>query len=147
LSALALANYIVYPNLKFGPMQREPIVDDMRRLSLFIPDEAIVMAPARLSWPLPTFKGKVVPLYHTNPMVVDRYQRLMDTHRFFQVDTTQEDRLKILRNYKVTHILYKEKKIFRGINVPQTMRDRLNDFGSVAGKIDDYVIIKLRNDL
>ena len=119
----------------------------MRRLSFFIPDEAIVLAPVRLSWPLPTFTGKVVALLHQNPMVADHDRRLWDTHKFFQNEINQETRLKILKHYKVTHILYKEKKIFRGKNVPQTVRDSLNDFGSVAGKIDDYFIIKLRNDL
>ena len=137
LSALALANYIVYPNLRFGPMQQEPIVDDMRRLSLVIPDKAVVMAPARLSWPLPTFTGKVVALFHKNPMVVDRYRRLMDTHRFFQVETTQETRLKILRRYKVTHILFEIK------NISETVRNNLNDFGFVVGKTGNYVIYSL----
>jgi len=141
LSALALANYLVYPNLRFGPMQREPIADDMRRLSLSIPDQAIVMAPAQLSWPLPTFTGKVVAAYHINPMVADHYQRRKDTDRFFQVETTQETRLKILRRYKVTHIL------FKGKNISQTVRNNLNDFGSVVKQIGDYVIFKLRNYL
>jgi len=113
----------------------------MRRLSLFIPDEATVMAPARLSWPLPTFTGKVVAAYHTNPMVADHFLRRMDTSRFFQVETTQETRLEILRRYKVTHILFERK------NIPETVRGNLNDFGSVTEKIDGYVIIKLRNDL
>jgi len=141
LSTLAFANYLVFPDLKFGPMQREPILDDMRRLALFIPDEAIVMAPARLSWPLPTFTGKVVALYHINPMVADHFPRRRDTFTFFQAETTQEIRLEILKRYKVTHILFKRK------NMPETVRDDLNDFGSVAEKIDDYVIIKLRNGL
>jgi len=137
LSALEFADYSVSPDLRFGRMRRKPIVDDMRRLSLFIPDEAIVMAPARLSWPLPTFTGKVVAAYHTNPMVADHFLRRMDTFRFFQVETTQETRLEILRRYKVTHILFERK------NIPETVRGNLNDFGYVAEKIDDYVIIKL----
>jgi hypothetical protein len=136
LSTLAFANYLVFPDLRFGPMQQEPIADDMRRLLLFIPDEAIVMAPARLSWPLPTFTGKVVALYHKNPMVADHYIRRMDTDRFFRVETNQETRLKILRRYKVTHIL------FEGKNIPESLRNDLEDFGSVVKKIDGYVIIK-----
>ena len=141
LSTLAFANYLVYPDLKFGRMRRESIVGDMRRLSLFIPDQAIVMAPAWLSWPLPTFTGKVVALYHTNPMVADHFLRRMDTFRFFQVETTQETRLEILRRYKVTHILFKRNKI------SETVRDNLNYFGTVVENIDEFVLIKLRNDL
>jgi hypothetical protein len=141
LLGLALGHYIINPNLSYGPMKREQIVDDMKRLSLFIPDEAIVMAPAQLSWPLPTFKGKVVALFHTNPMVADDYQRRRHTHMFFQVETTKEDRLKILRRYKVTHILFKIK------NISESVRNNLEEFGSVVKKTGDYVIIKLRNDL
>jgi hypothetical protein len=136
LSALALANYLVYPDLRFGPMQREPVVDDMSRLSLSIPDQAIVMAPARLSWPLPTFTGKVVAAYHINPMVADHFLRRRDTNSFFQFETTQEARLKILRRYKVTHILYE------GKNIPESLKNDLEDFGSVVKKIGGYVIIK-----
>lgn len=141
LSALALANYLVYPNLKFGPMQKEPIVDDMKRLSPFIPEKAIVMAPAQLSWPLPTFTGKVVAAYHINPMVADHFFRRRDTFRFFQVQTDQETRMEIIKRYKITHILFESQ------NTPETVRNNLNDFGSVVEKIGDYVIIKLRNYL
>ena len=118
-------------------MQREPIVDDMSRLSLSIPDQAIVMAPARLSWPLPTFTGKVVAAYHINPMVADHFSRRTDTHSFFQVETTQETRLEIIKRYKITHILYKSK------NIPESARNNLEDFGSVVKKIGDYVVIKI----
>ena len=137
LSALAMAHYLVLPNLRFGSMQQEPIVDDMRCLSLVIPDEAIVMAPAQISWPLPTFTGKVVALFHDNPMVTDHQKRRKDTDRFFQVETTQEDRLKILRRYKVTHIL------FKGKNISQTVKDDFNEFGSVVKKRGDYIVIKI----
>jgi hypothetical protein len=147
LSAMELLDYGVTPNLWFGRMRREPIVKEMRHLSLFIPDDAIVMAPIELSWLLPTFTGKVVAILHDNPMVADEYRRRKDTEKFFQIETTQEIRLNILRRYKATHILYKEREIVRGKNVPQLLRDRLTDFGSVAGKIDGYVIIKLRNYL
>jgi len=141
LSALALGHYLLDPNLKFGAMLQKPIVNDMRRLSLIIPDEAIIIAPVRLSWPLPTFTGKVVALLHINPMVVDSYKRYRDTIRFFQSETTQETRLKILRYFKVTHILFERN------DIPEAVRKKLNDFGSIVGEIDDYVIIKVRSNL
>jgi len=141
LSALALKHYLLFPNLKFGAMLQKPIVNDMRRLSLIIPDEAIIMAPAMLSWSLPTFTGKVVALLHTNPMVADSYKRRWDAVRFFQSKTTQETRLKILKHYRVTHILFERN------DIPETVRKKLNDFGSNVGKIDDYVVIKLKNYL
>ena len=122
-------------------MKREPIVADMKRLSLFIPEKAVVMAPMELSWPLPTFTGKVVAAYHLNPMVADFFSRRNDTYKFFRVETTQETRLKILKRYNVTYIL------FDGDNMPETVRDSLSEFGFVAHKIDEFVVIKLKNNL
>jgi hypothetical protein len=138
LLAMEFKNYGMIPNyLRFGHIKREPIVKDMRRLSLLIPDDATVLATARFSWPLPTFTAKVVSLLDINPMVADHHRRRKDTYRFFHVETTQETRLEILKRYKVTHILFKKR------NIHEKVRDNLNDFGHVTEKMDDYVIIKL----
>jgi hypothetical protein len=74
-------------------------------------------------------------------MVADHFLRRRDTFRFFQGETTKETRLEILKRYNVTHILFKRK------NIPETVRKDLEDFGSGVEKIDDYVIISLRNGL
>ena len=138
LLGLEFKDYGMLPSyFKFGKIKREPIVDDMRRLSVLIPDEAIVLTTTRTSWPLPTFTGKVVSLLDINPMVADHYRRRKDTHRFFHVETTQETRLEILKRYKITHILFKER------NIHVKVRNSLNDFGYVTKKMDGYIILEL----
>jgi hypothetical protein len=74
-------------------------------------------------------------------MVDDHFRRRMDTFKFFQVETTRETRLEILRRYKITHILFRRK------DTHETVRDKLNVFGNVEENIDEFVLIKLRNDI
>jgi hypothetical protein len=143
LTVLDFAGYRLKPDLKFKPnfYRVHSVVDEMHRLSVLIPNDAITLAPIKLSWPLPTFTGKVVALFHPNPMVTDRLDRRRDTFKFFQGETLQEDRLKIIRRYNVTHILYPKE------DVPEVVGDALNSLGTVASTIDNYVVVKLQRDL
>jgi hypothetical protein len=136
LVALEFSNYSVTPKLEFHRIHRKPIVNDMLLLAPLIPNEAIVLAPMRLSWVIPTFFGKVVGLFHDNPMVANDHLRHSAIHTFFRVNTTKETRLEILRRYKVTHILYRRE------NIPKPVRDDLNLLGAVI-IVNNYVIVQL----
>ena len=140
LSVLEFAGHHLKSDLTFIAIA-QPVVEDMQRLSEFIPDEAIVLAPPRVGWPLPTFAGKVVALHHQNPMVVDGNLRRRDTFRFFDDGTHKEERLEILRRYRVTHILYDTR------DLSGTVTENLHDFGCTSATINNYVIFKVRNDL
>ncbi|UCH37746.1 MAG: hypothetical protein JSV76_00770, partial [Candidatus Bathyarchaeota archaeon] len=136
LTALEFANYQITPNLRFRRIHRKPVVNNMLRLAPYIPNEAIVLAPIKLSWVQPTFFGKVVGLLHENPMVSDNNLRRYAVKIFFHVDTTKNTRQEILRRYKVTHILYREK------DIPQLVRDDVNALGTVM-ILQDYIIVEL----
>lgn len=132
---LAGLEFVGYHNFKLR--NKRSIADDIQRVAFFIPEKAIVMAPSMLSWPLPTFSGKVVSVFHTNPLVTDRYQRYYDTFMFFKEETAQIERLKIIKRYMVTHILYSKDEI------PKTVIAKINKLGSVTAKIDAYVVVEL----
>jgi hypothetical protein len=73
------------------------------------------MAPVALSWPIPTFAGKVVAGLHPLPMVPDAWQRRKDVETFFSADTTLQDRREIIRRYQVTHVLYDTTDVTPGL--------------------------------
>ena len=58
-----------------------------------------------MAWPVPTFSGKVVSLFHPNPMIPDQAARKRHTELFFAPDTPVGDRTSILKRYRVTHVL------------------------------------------
>lgn len=86
-------------------LAREPVTTAMARLTPHIPNDAIVLAPTRVSWPLPAFTGKVVSMYNGNHFVADRYARRVAVDRFFAAPMAASDRLGIIERYGVTHIL------------------------------------------
>jgi hypothetical protein len=93
--------------------------DDMSVVELYegltgpIPDTAVVLTTAQLGWPLPTVKGKVVSLYHENPMLEDQGERYQVTADFFYAPISAGSRSSIARRYDVTHVLtsYGDKSI------------------------------------
>jgi hypothetical protein len=48
------------------------VIDLYTGLTAPLPESAAVLATARVGWPLPTVKAKVVFLYHENPMLLDQ---------------------------------------------------------------------------
>ena len=86
--------------------QERTIVDYMQAVANVVPSDAIIMAPAILAWPIPTFVGKVVSELHPNPMIRDAAQRRKDVETFFNTDVILPDRQKIIKRYHVTHVLY-----------------------------------------
>lgn len=70
-----------------------------------VPEDGVVMARPMLAWPVPTFGGKVVSLFHPNPMVPDQADRKRHVTAFFSAATPVAERRRIVRNYGVTHVL------------------------------------------
>lgn len=65
----------------------------------------VVMSDRRTSWLIPSFSGKAVCLLHVNPFIPDLEERSDGVETFFDAKTTSETRVKILKKYKVSHIL------------------------------------------
>jgi len=86
--------------------QERRVVDDMKAVANVVPNDAVIMAPVALAWPIPTFVGKVVGGLHYFPMIRDWGRRREDVERFFSADSTLQDRKEILKRYQVTHVLY-----------------------------------------
>jgi hypothetical protein len=68
--------------------------------------QAVIMAEPRAAWPIPAFGPKVVALQHANPFVADAEQRDADVESFFS-NATEQRRLEIVRQYRVSHVLVK----------------------------------------
>lgn len=98
------------PGLWNRNKQQRTVVDDMQALANVVPSDAVIMAPDILAWPIPTFVGKVVSVFHRNPMIKNAAQRKEDVETFFNTDAPLEDRQKIIKRYHVTHVLYDTKQ-------------------------------------
>lgn len=139
---VAILEFGGYPvDFSLNPPKRfselSPIPHDMKRISHFIPEDGVVLATPYLSWPIPTFSGKVVGMLHVNPLVPDDAQRFCDSLDFFNPKTSHEERLIILKHYDVTHVLYEEK------NTPEPVIATLYTIGKETIKVNDYRLIQL----
>ncbi len=76
-----------------------------RELTADIPDDAVVIGHRRLTWPLPTFRGKTVALpdNHENSLVADQFTRVTDVERFLAETASDAERQAIVQRYGVTH--------------------------------------------
>jgi hypothetical protein len=66
--------------------------------------DAVVLADALNSWPIPTFGPKVVALHHLNPLVPDQFERNARVRAFFE-GADDQTRMDVLRRYHVTHVI------------------------------------------
>jgi hypothetical protein len=78
-----------------------------RELTENLPDTAVVIGDARLTWPVPTFRGKVValPENHENSLVLDQFERADAVLRFIAPGTDAVERQAIAERYGATHAL------------------------------------------
>jgi hypothetical protein len=91
---------------RYGFLQ--PVYSDTSVIAEALPPNAVVIGRTDLTWPLPTFRGKVVATLHPNPMVTDGARREADVRHFFAESTSNADRRGILARYGATHILYRQ---------------------------------------
>ena len=139
LTAMEFAGYHISPSLDLPQRYSnfQPVVSDMKKLSCFIPEETVVLAPLEISWPLPTFSGRVTGLYHSNPFIHDDSQRRSDNMIFFLNETSLNERKRILKQYGVTHVIYEES------HTPDQAIDNIKKMGRIIGKVKDYRVVQL----
>lgn len=82
-----------------------PTVRYARRVAELAGPNAVVLALPVPSWPLPTFGPKIVSLHHQNPLIPDAFQRNRDAKRFLSDAPSDDERLRILERYRVTHVV------------------------------------------
>ncbi len=100
-----------------------PVPETVGKVVHNMPRDSVVLARHLLAWPIPTFGGKVISLYHNNPMVPDAKNRARDVDRFFDPNAPSEVRTGILRKYDVAFAL---------IDVTDTPPEVLDYLSSVA---------------
>jgi hypothetical protein len=83
------------------------VVDVFTALTKDMPEDAIVIGNAKLTWPLPTFRGKAVslPENHENSLVPDEAERIAAEQLFISDTASDAERLRIIREFGVTHAL------------------------------------------
>jgi hypothetical protein len=89
---------------------RSPFVRYAERVGEIAGPDAVVLGDPMLTWPISTFGPRVVALNHENPLVEDRTARLEAVDVFLNGRTSDEERLRIIDHFKVTHILVKDKQ-------------------------------------
>lgn len=84
---------------------RTSVVELYEKLTQPLPADAVVFTTARVGWPLPTVKGKVVSLYHENPMLLDQADRAAATGAFFYNSMDDQERATLVRRYQANYLL------------------------------------------
>lgn len=76
-------------------------------LTACLNEDSVVLGPRRLTWPLPTFKGKVValPEDHENSLISDQGARVRDVEHFLDDGTAGTERAAVIAKYAATHVL------------------------------------------
>jgi len=68
-------------------------------------DGDVVLSDIYSSWSIPVYTGaKVIALFHSSPHIDDNLERISDVETFYDGDTSSEERMKMLKEYGVTHI-------------------------------------------
>ncbi len=117
---------------------RNSVPDDIRQIVRSVPRDGIVMARPLLAWPIPTFSGKVVSLFHPNPMVPDRAERDRSVAMFFDPATPEAERTRILRTYQVSHVLIDSN------DTPVTVMSYLSSVGVIKESLGRLRLIDVR---
>jgi len=127
-------------------------------MTLYLMPSNVVLSDTFTSWVIPAMTGaKVVSLFHDNPLVLDNAIRMNDTKTFFSPTTNRSERMNIVKQYGVTHVLInKGLESFEyayllkewGIFIPsfsQQLIESLSSLGKIMYQDDHYILIKLNN--
>ena len=87
-----------------------------------------ILAKPSIGAMLPTFGGKVVGFGEDAPFVPDAKSRLEDVKRFFDVNTTQEDRDRVIEKYGVKYILLEKTKAANWT----VFREKMRELGDIV---------------
>ena len=104
-----------------------------------VPDDAVVLTTAKLGWPLPTVKGKVVSIYHENPLLLDQGQRYQETGNFFYKPVTDLSRVETVQRYGVTHALVSD----ADKNISPRVISWLGDYSRLVSQVGGYRMYEL----
>jgi len=102
-------------------------------------ESAVVLSTARTGWPVPTFRGRVVSLYHENPLLEDQAQRYADTADFFYRPVPDLRRVEIIQRYDVYHVLVDD----ADAGLHQSVLEWLRSFGNVVSQVGSYRLYAL----
>jgi hypothetical protein len=96
-------NYFAY----YARHGESPLVKYSRRVGELAGPNAVILGDTLSTWPIPTFGPKVVAIHHENPFVPDEEQRALDVERFFKSASTDGERLALIHQYEVSHVIVK----------------------------------------
>jgi len=99
----------------------------------------VVLTDGATGWPLPTVTGKVVSLYHENPMLTDQFPRARDVDAFFADGQDAAVRSEILNKYRVSFVLVRTEKVTEELLV------WLGSIGEVTAERGDYRMYRLKS--
>jgi hypothetical protein len=96
-----------YQEYYLGIEADNTVVDVYTELTASLPESAIVIGEARLTWPLPTFRGKAVsiPEDRAGLLVPDEADRIEAERLFLDGATSDAIRNRIIQQYDVSHAL------------------------------------------
>jgi hypothetical protein len=150
LAAVVAANYSLlqgeYNGRSLSPEnfevrdKRALLPDDQNVIALYetltetLDDSAVVMTTASLGWPLPTVKGKVVSLYHENPILLDQLERYQATGDFFYRPISANKRAELVTRYNATHVLISG----RDKEVQPALGNWLESYARLVSSVDSY---------
>lgn len=77
----------------------------IEKLQNLIEPGALVLANINNSWMLPAFGMKIIAMKHRHAFIKDHHERFVNINTFFQVSTSNEERMKIIYKYKPKYIL------------------------------------------
>jgi hypothetical protein len=115
------------------------VVDLYTQLTDRLPESAVVLATPAVGWPLPTVKGKVVSLYHENPMLLDQDERYAASEAFFYSDIDEQTRVGIVRGYNVTHVLTRTTETY----VLPAAHEWINQHAVLVAEVGNYRMYEL----
>lgn len=75
-----------------------------------LPADTVVMGRRSDTWPLPSFGGKTVALFHNNPLVSESKTRTRDVSAFFDAGSSDQLRRQILKKYHADYLFLRAKK-------------------------------------
>jgi hypothetical protein len=98
---------------RFRRASASPNVRYAERAAELAGSNAVILADAQTSWPVPTFGPKVLVILHNNPLVSDDRERLAHVGHFLFPGSSDFDRRESLAKYGVTHLLLKRNQARR----------------------------------
>jgi hypothetical protein len=162
LALIVVSNVVLlateFSGYTFSPKQlsmidkRAQIPDRLSVVELYseltgpLAESSVVLSTAQVGWPLPTVKGKVVALYHENPMVSDQNQRYRDTLEFFYRQLEDQQRTDIIRGYQATHLLVSDSDAAVAPEVSAALEKWLSAHAIPVAKVGSYRMYDIVED-